>query len=107
MEPVVSELVAGLFGAVAAAIPVWAIARRQPSRHVQDTASIVGVSGELVKHLSDEVERLSREAKDAKSSAERAWNRVSELSRQAATLQVRVVRLEETVRALGGDPEAA
>lgn len=107
MEPILSSLIAGLFGAVAAAIPVWAIARRQPSRHVQDSVAIVGVSGELVAHLSDEIERLSREAREAKKSAELAWDRVSELSRQAATLQVRVMRLEEQVKDLGGDPEAA
>ncbi len=107
MDPVLSSLISGLFGAVAAAIPVYAIARRQPSRHVQDTVSIVGASGELVEHLRDEVERLSGAAAEAKRNADKAWDKVSELSRQAVTLQMRVIRLEQAVRNLGGDPAAA
>lgn len=107
MGPVYSALIAGLFGAVAAAIPVWVVARRQPSRHVQDSVAIVGASSELMEYLRDEVDRLSKDAWEAKESADRAWDRVSELSRQAATLQVRVILLEQAVRELGGDPGAA
>lgn len=98
MEPVVSSLIAGLFGAVAAAIPVWAIARRQPSRRVADTVSIIDVSGEIIEHLREEVKDLRAEVASARQRADDSKVVADELRR-------RVNHLEQAVRLLGGNPD--
>lgn len=104
MDPVLSSLISGLFGAVAAAIPVYAIARRQPSRSVADQVALGGAYGGIIKHLQTELTRISRELNEARDETERAWDRVGELTREADNLQSRVMWLESEVKRLGGDP---
>ncbi len=104
MDPIVSSLISGLFGAVAAAIPVWAIARKQPSKGVQDTVALGGAYGGIITHLQKELARLSKELEDAREETQRAWDRVGELKREADNLQRRVLWLEGEVKRLGGDP---
>lgn len=105
MNPLASELLAGLFGAVSAAIPVWAIARRQPSRTVQDSVALVGVSRQIIDHLSSEVKRLETAVAAAEREAATATAKARDLEREANALRDRVSQLEQAVRLLGGDPK--
>lgn len=105
MEPVVSSLIAGLFGAVAAAIPVWAIARRQPSRRVADTVSIIDVSSEIIEHLRQEVRDLRAEVATARRDADESKAKVGLLTETGDELRRRVNHLEQAVRLLGGNPD--
>lgn len=105
MNPLASELVAGLFGAAAAAIPVWAIARRQPSRRVQDTVAIVDASGEVIEHLRQEMRDLRQEVAQARREADESKAKVAIVTEQADLLRRRVSHLEQAVRSLGGNPD--
>lgn len=105
MSPFASELLAGLFGALTAAIPVWAIARRQPSRTVQDSVALVGVSRQIIDHLTAEVARLEGAVSAAELEAAAATAKARDLEQEANALRDRVTDLERAVRLLGGDPK--
>lgn len=104
MTPILSALIAGLFGAVAAAIPVWAVTRRQPSRAVMDVMTIVDASGVVIAQLSEQVRRLEEDVSTAKKKAETAHSDAEKLRKEANRLRDRVADLEAAVRVLGGDP---
>lgn len=105
MTNLASEFVAGLFGALAAAIPVWAIARQRPSRTVRDSVAIVDASGQIIDHLSTEVSRLQLEVAKVRREADEWKTQVHKLERESQALLRRVAQLESAVRVLGGDPE--
>lgn len=102
MDAVWSALIAGVAGVVAGALPVWAVARRQPSRGVQDTVAIGGAYGGIIEHLQSELSRLSGELDDARRVAGESRKRVEELEAEAAALRGRVAWLEAEVQRLGG-----